>query len=496
MVPFYLAGILLVFLGALIFALSRWLIRPSVHRSVEPTDLWNYEKLQEIFRKESLPAVVVSFDIFDSNAELFVGQIAGHGKKMRLATKSIRVPGLIHRVTGAHSNKISGLMCFSADEAAFFAGQGYDDILLAYPLAQSHDFEHCWQACSDSKQLRLVLMIDSVSHVVQAANYWLSQAFAALKARETVPCLRFCIDADMSYRPVGRVHLGAHRSSCRTLSDVDKLLDAVVAANRAWTRIWRDGVAVHEGSFEKELEIVGRLPWNDKVACLSAPLVSIVGLMGYEAQVAGVTDANGCNPWLNLAVAVFKPLSMRDVYNRRRQLVEHLSKRGVQLAFVNGGGTGSVAYTCKDAAVTEVTVGSGLLQGKLFDLYISNQAQPAFLFGLRVTRACQSDVVCCQSGGFIASGEISPDKAPEPFLPKGLRTFPTEGFGEVQTPLLVEKTADSLTKQLGVGDVVFFRPAKSGELAERFSHYLCMAADEPGVLKRMETYRGKGMVCF
>jgi len=60
-----------------------------------------------------------------------------------------------------------------------------------------------------------------------------------------------------------------------------------------------------------------------------------------------------------------------------------------------------------------------------------------------------------------------------------------EGAGEVQTPLRVPPGVD-----LDLGDPVFFRHAKAGELAEHFSHYDLFRGDR--VVERVPTYRGMG----
>jgi D-serine deaminase-like pyridoxal phosphate-dependent protein len=75
-----------------------------------------------------------------------------------------------------------------------------------------------------------------------------------------------------------------------------------------------------------------------------------------------------------------------------------------------------------------------------------------------------------------------------PALPPGLRLLSLEGAGEVQTPLELGRGV-----QLDLGDPVFFRHAKAGELAEHFSEYLLVRGTR--VEARAPTYRGLGR-CF
>jgi D-serine deaminase-like pyridoxal phosphate-dependent protein len=253
----------------------------------------------------------------------------------------------------------------------------------------------------------------------------------------------------MSWRPLGQ-HVGVQRSPVRTLSDFARVVDAVLAE----------------------------------------PALRLAGVMGYEAQIAGLGDENPFAPLLNPAKKLIKSQSTRDVAQRRGEIAELLKSRGVELDFFNGGGTGSIRTTTLEPWITEVTAGSGFLQSHLFDYYASNENAPAYCFALQVTRSSQPDHVTCQGGGFIASGPTDADKAPVPFLPPGLKPTRAEGFGEVQTPLAVPP---EWRGRLHPGDPVFFRPAKAGELAERFTEYLLKRGDR--IVGRAKTYRGLGR-CF
>ena len=63
--------------------------------------------------------------------------------------------------------------------------------------------------------------------------------------------------------------------------------------------------------------------------------------------------------------------------------------------------------------------------------------------------------------------------------------MPLEGAGEVQTPISLK------TSQIvNLGDPIFFRHAKAGELAEHFNDYLFVRGDV--VVERAKTYRGLG----
>ena len=169
-------------------------------------------------------------------------------------------------------------------------------------------------------------------------------------------------------------------------------------------------------------------------------------------------------------------------------MLQALQTRGFQVELFNGGGTGSLASSLADSALTEVTAGSGFLGSLLFDAYAGQAWEPALCFALQVVRRPAPGIVTCHGGGFVASGEAGPDKLPRPWLPEKLELLDMEGAGEVQTPL--RHPADV---QLELGDPVFFRHAKAGELAEHFGEYLLVRGE--AIEARAKTYRGLGQ-CF
>lgn len=399
----------------------------------------DYETLAALVRGEPLPVMLVDLDVLDANVRRLAAVAAQHGKNLRVASKSVRVPDLLKRIVSVGGPCFRGVMCFSVPEAQVLAGEGFDDLLIAYPTVQRSDLAIARSLAAAGKTI--TLMIDSPVHVAMLADFWCDSGGGE--------ALRVCIDQDMSWRP-GGLHIGVQRSPVRSIDDFAALLDTVLQRSE----------------------------------------LRLAGVMGYEAQIAGVGDENPFAPLLNPAKRLIKAQSVKDVASKRRAVAELLLRRGVSIDFFNGGGTGSIRTTSSEEWVTEVTAGSGFLQSHLFDYYAKNENQPAMCFALQVTRVPQSDRVTCQSGGFIASGPSDADKAPIPFLPAGLKTDKMEGFGEVQTPLLLPP---ALRGKLRPGDPVFFRPAKAGEIAERFNEYVLI---ENGTLAgRARTYRGLGH-CF
>lgn len=403
---------------------------------------WDYDALKALIRGEALPLMLVDLDVFDANVRRLGGIAERHGKRLRTASKSVRVPELLRHIFAVGGRSFSGLMCFAVAEAQLLHSMGFDDLLIAYPTVQPSDLDIAWTLTQQGATI--TLMVDAPLHAEMLARYWRARAAGAAAAP-----LRVCIDQDMSWRPAG-VHIGVQRSPVRSVADMARVVDAIV---------------VH-------------------------PELKLAGVMGYEAQIAGLGDATPFAPLMNPVKKLIKERSVRDVAEKRRAAIEMLKARGITLEFFNGGGTGSLKTTSVEPWVSEVTAGSGFLQSHLFDYYASNENQPAFCFALQVTRSSQPDHVTCQSGGFIASGPAGPDKAPVVFLPRGLKPTGGEAYGEVQTPLIVPP---ELRGRLQPGDPIFFRPAKAGEIAERFNEYLLKRGNQ--IVGRAKTYRGLGY-CF
>jgi D-serine deaminase-like pyridoxal phosphate-dependent protein len=329
-------------------------------------------------------------------------------------------------------------MAFTLPEALWLAGRGLgprtacDDILVAYPTADRTAVAKL--AADERAAATVTLMVDSPEHLDLIED--------AAGGRP----VRVCIDIDASYRPLGgRLRFGARRSPLHSPDEV-----------RAFTE-----------------DVVKR------------PGLRLVGLMAYESQIAGVGDRPPGKPARAKAIQSMQRRSRLELATRRARIVKAVRELA-DLEFVNGGGTGSVEKTAREKAVTEVAAGSGLYQPHLFDHYSNFSGRPAALFALPVVRRPGPRVATCLGGGYLASGPADAIRLPQPYLPTGLSYDPEEGAGEVQTPLLGD-TADLLR----VGDRVWFRHTKAGELCERFAELHLIDGDR--VVRTVPTYRGEGV---
>ncbi|WP_201386028.1 amino acid deaminase/aldolase [Ktedonobacter sp. SOSP1-85] len=392
-----------------------------------------YEYYREIFKTRRKPFAFVDLDLLQQNVERIATQ--AEGKHIRLASKSIRSTAILRRILEANSC-FQGIMCFTTREAAFLAEQGFDDLLLGYPTWNEEDLAEIARVNAQGK--RAVLMVDSLEQIAQAER--VAQQFAVR--------LPLCLDIDMSL-PLPGLHFGVWRSPLRTIADVRPLVEHIQGSEH----------------------------------------VLLDGIMGYEAQIAGVGDAFAGQRAKNTLVRLLKRRSLPDIARRRAEIVRYIQEEaGLPLRVVNGGGTGSIHTTRTEAAVTEITVGSGFYSPTLFDNYQAFRYQPALGYAIEIVRRPQPQIYTCQGGGYTASGAVGLDKQPQPYLPKGARLDPMEGAGEVQTPVHYKGAL-----ALHPGDPIFMRHAKAGEVCERFTHLLLVQSGT--IVDEVTTYRGDGK-CF
>lgn len=374
------------------------------------------------------PFAVVDLSAFRANADALVRRAAG--TPIRVATKSVRARSLIHAALEARG--MSGVLAFTLPEALWLA-RDIEDVVVGYPSADRAAVRDL--AADDHARSRVTVMIDSTEQL---------DFIEGVIGADGEP-IRVCLDIDASLRMLGgRVHLGARRSPIHTAAEAVALAQAVVAR----------------------------------------PRFSLVGLMAYEGQIAGIGDNQPGSPLTRAAVRQMQRRSAAELAERRAEVVSSVG-RIAPLEFVNGGGTGSIESTVAEPAVTEVAAGSGLFGPVLFDHYTRFRPQPAAMFALSVVRRPSKRHATVLGGGWIASGAAGVDRLPTPVWPPGLELVPTEGAGEVQTPLTGASAAD-----LRVGDRVWFRHAKSGELCEHVDSLHLVESD--AVVEEVPTYRGEG----
>ncbi|QEW03652.1 alanine racemase [Microbacterium lushaniae] len=371
------------------------------------------------------PVAVLSMEALRYNAADLL--VRAGGVPVRVASKSVRVRGVLDAVLALPGYR--GILAYTLPEALWLA-RDHDDIVMGYPSV--HRDALAALVADANAAARITLMVDDLAQL---------DVVDAVAAPGSRPELRIAIDVDASWRAGVLGHIGVRRSPVHDPGEAAALARGVAA--RAGFRL--------------------------------------VGLMMYEAQVAGRGDAAGAG---DAVIRWMQQRSAVELAERRAAVVDGV-REIADLEFVNGGGTGSLERTTAERAVTEVTAGSGLLAGHLFDGYRAFTPAPAAAFGLEVVRKPLPDVVTVLGGGWIASGPPAASRQPAPVWPAGLRMLPREGAGEVQTPL-----RGRAARPLRPGERVWFRHAKSGELAEHVDRYHLV--EDGSAVGELPTYRGEG----
>jgi D-serine deaminase-like pyridoxal phosphate-dependent protein len=391
-----------------------------------------HARYEEIFAEVEAPFAFVDLDAMWANAEEMLGW-AGE-KPIRVASKSVRCRAVLERVL-ARDERFRGLLCFTLPEVLFLADQGFENLLLAYPTTDTGALAELAVRSVANPERAPVVMVDSVAHL---------DLIESVLGGGAAP-VRLCIELDAGWWALGgRLKIGPKRSPVHTLAQAVELV--------------------------REID--------------RRPQLKLVGIMAYEGQIAGVGDRPPGQRLRGAAIRFMQRRSARELRRRRGEIVAAV-REIAQLEFVNGGGTGSLALTAADPAVTELAAGSGFYAPVLFDYYSSFRLTPAAGFALPIVRRPAAGVATALGGGYLASGPGDRVRLPVPWLPAGLELDAEEGAGEVQTPLL-----GSAAGSLSIGDRVYFRHVKAGELCERFASLHLVEGGE--IVDEVPTYRGEG----
>ena len=401
------------------------LAAPTAQPWLEPSRYW--PSLSAATADLDTPFGVVSVSALAYNAHDMLRR--ANGTTIRVASKSIRVRGVIDAVLelpGYH-----GVLAYTLPEALWLA-ETIDDVVVGYPSVDRAAIETLGR--SEKLARRVTLMVDSVEQ--------LDLVDAVLGSKREV--IRVALELNASWRSKLLGYLGVYRSPVQNVADAVALGRAIVAR----------------------------------------PGFQLVGMMAYEAQVAGVANHPVGKPILARTVNYVQKNSTVELHKRRGAVVAAL-REIADLEFVNGGGTGSLERTASDLSVTEIAAGSGLFGPHLFDDYSHFQPAPAAAFSLSVVRKPRPDMATLLGGGWIASGPPAPDRMPTLAWPEGLEYVAREAAGEVQSPLRGPAAAT-----LSVGDRVWLRHTKAGELSEHLNEFAVV--DDGHIVETMPTYRGEG----
>jgi len=395
----------------------------------------SYQKVKELLNDKNYPLAILDLDALDKNYEIFARVAIEQRKKIRIASKSLRLPFLLRYLQEKNRGLISGIMCYRIKEAEYLFGLGFKDLLIAYPEVSRQNLDLLAKITKNGAKATII--VDSAEHL---------ELLEECGKRHDV-VLGIVIELDGSLRIFdGKVNLGVRRSPIHNLDALAKILQLLKEKKN----------------------------------------IQLTGLMLYEAQVAGLADESPWNRLQNPFKKRIKKISIPRAEEFRTQAVELLKKEGFSPEIINGGGSGSIFSSVQDKTLTEVTVGSGFVCSHLFSYYHGLPLTPALFFAIQAVRKPDDEHITCCGGGFIASGSMGMDRLPEVFLPQGIKPTSLEGFGEVQTPFRI---MDQKIR-VNTGDPIILRHAKAGELAEHFNAYYLLRNNE--LIGEEKTYRGLG----
>ena len=398
-------------------------------------------RLDSAVPNDGSPVAAIDLDALDANARFLTAAAGGY--PIRVASKSIRCVEVIRHVLDNHPG-FRGVLAFTPGEAVHLARAGFDDLLVAYPTVDAAAIRDVAETMAQTGAV-IRLVVDAPAHVsLIAAN-----ATALARTGRAIP---LCMEVDLGWRPLrGLVKIGPKRSPIRTPEQATALAELVCRTDN----------------------------------------VELNSILAYEGHIAGVGDIIPGRPLRQLVIRRIQAASLKEIAVRLpaviRAVEQTLSRLGAPpLELVNGGGSGSLQRTAEVGAVTELAAGSGLFNPVLFDRYRSLVLEPAVAYAMPVVRKPMPSIATLLGGGYIASGVPGPDRAPKPSLPAGLSLDRDEGAGEVQSPV-------HGASGLHIGDRVWLRHAKSGELFERFNEVHLVRGAVLG--STVPTYRGEGE-CF
>lgn len=391
-----------------------------------------HAQLEAIFEEVEAPFAFVDLDAMWTNSDAMLARAGG--KPVRVASKSLRCRALLERIL-ARDERYAGLMTFTLPETLWLAEAGFENLLLAYPTTDAEALSELALRSVANPAGAPIVMVDCVEHL---------ELIESVLGAGAAP-VRVCIDLDGGWWTLGgRIKVGPKRSPVHTVEQAVALAEEIALR----------------------------------------PQLELAALMSYEGQIAGVGDRPPGRRLRGAAIRRMQRRSAKELARRRGAAVKAIRKFA-ELPIVNGGGTGSLELTGAEDAVTELAAGSGFYAPALFDHYSRFSLTPAAGFALPIVRKPSADVATALGGGYLASGSSDPARLPSPWLPEGLQLDPEEGAGEVQTPLSGAPATD-----LRIGDCIYMRHAKAGELCERFDVLHLVEGEE--IVDVVPTYRGEG----
>ena len=254
-------------------------LRADAQPWLDPSTYWG--ALTDATRDRSAPVVALSLEALSWNARDLTRRAGG--LPIRVASKSVRVRAVLDAVLALPGYQ--GVLAYTVAEAHWLS-ESIDDVVVAYPSADLAALAALGR--DERAAARVTIMVDSVEQL-------------DLVDRAIAPgdraSIRVCLDLDSSWRAPALGHIGVLRSPLHEPSDIRRVAERVV----------------------------------------SRPGFTLVGIMAYEAQIAGVGDAPEGKPFDAALMGWIQRRSAAELADRRREAVAAV-RQVADLEFVNGGG--------------------------------------------------------------------------------------------------------------------------------------------------------------
>ena len=344
----------------------------------------SHARYEEIFAEVEAPFAFVDLDAMWANAAAMLER--AQGKPVRVASKSVRCRALLAAILG-RDERFRGLMTFTLPETLWLAERGFENLLLAYPTADTGALGELALRSVANPEGAPIVMVDCAEH----------------------------LDAIESVLGAGRgAGAGLHRHR-RRLVGAGRTDEGGAEAFPRAQRGGRGGAGA--GDREATADPARRadgIRGTDRRGRRSAAGAAAAG-RGDPLHAAALGGGAGG------AAGGDRRRGGRDRRVGDRQRRRH-GKPGADRRRGRGDrGDGGI----------------GLLRPR--PLRSLQPLQPDPGGGVRAADRAQAERRAWRrrlGGGYLASGSGDPSRLPVPWLPEGLRLDPEEGAGEVQTPLL------------------------------------------------------------
>ena len=180
------------------------------------------------------PFAWLDLNALDTNIQFINNHL--QDKKVRIATKSIRSIEVLKYISERLSS-MSGYMTFTASETCYLLENGFDHLLIGYPVLEEQSVLTLFDYIK--KGFDICFMVDDLDQAK-----WLNGYAERLNVQ-----IEVCIDINLSVE-TPFIYFGTRRSSIKNIGDLKVLIDSLTSLKH----------------------------------------LHITGVMGYEAQLAGVGD--------------------------------------------------------------------------------------------------------------------------------------------------------------------------------------------------------------